>query len=124
MVLTVAKEAAQLRMPSIEGVLAAEAAASGGAVPDVPGRPAPASAAASETDAACALHRPGEAPAPAIEMWSASDVGADPARIGLAGSPTQVVRTFVPERADASIEVVGNTREQAARLLDILGGEA
>lgn len=35
------------------------------------------------------LSRPGE-----MECWSAADVGADPARCGLSGSPTRVLATF------------------------------
>ena len=33
-----------------------------------------------------------------VRVVSAADVNADPARCGLAGSPTQVVRSFVPDR--------------------------
>ena len=32
-----------------------------------------------------------------LEVWRASDIGADPARCGLVGSPTRVVRTFENE---------------------------
>ncbi len=32
-----------------------------------------------------------------IPMWSASDIGADPSRIGLAGSPTKVHSTYIPK---------------------------
>ena len=72
--LTVAKDIAQLRMPSIAGVRAAE------------------------------------------------DAGADSARCGLAGSPTQVVRSFVPERSGAAERVEGTAAGQAAKLVDLLGG--
>lgn len=40
---------------------------------------------------------------------SAADVNADPARCGLAGSPTQVVRSFVPDR-DQTCEAVEGRR--------------
>ena len=81
-VLTVAKEAAQLRMPSIAGVRAA-------------------------------------ATAP-VPVATARAVGADTARIGLAGSPTQVVRSFVPEQRSRAVPVVGAPAEQAARLVQII----
>lgn len=81
-VLTIAKEAATLRMPSIDGVCAAE-----------------------EAD---------------IRVWGAADVAADTARTGLAGSPTQVVRSFVPERGREGERIEGSVPEQAAQLLRIL----
>lgn len=85
-VLTVAKEAADLRMPSIAGV-----------------------------------RRGVEA---AVRVLGAADVGADPTRAGLAGSPTQVVRSFVPERADAAVRVEGTVSEQAAQVADLIEGMA
>ncbi len=81
-VLTVAKEAAQLRMPSIAGVRAAE---------DAP-----------------------------VAVRGAEDVGADPARIGLSGSPTQVVHCFVPDRSGAVRLFDGSAEEQAAALAGII----
>ena len=72
-VLTVAKDIAQPRMPSIAGVRAA--------------------------------------------VLSAARVQADPARSGLAGSPTQVVRSFVPERSDACEVLEGSVPQQAARII-------
>ncbi len=80
--LTIAKEAATLRMPSIAGVLAAAAAP--------------------------------------VTVWSAAEVGADTARTGLAGSPTQVVRSFVPERSSTAQDVTGTAAEQAARLVELI----
>ena len=81
-VLTVAKEAATLRMPSIAGVRAAAT---------VP-----------------------------VPVATAQAVGADTTRIGLAGSPTQVVRSFVPEQRSRAVPVVGAPAEQAARLVQII----
>lgn len=81
-VLTVAKEAATLRMPSIAGVLAAEHAA--------------------------------------VDVRGAAEVGADAARIGLSGSPTQVVRSFVPEQQAAGVEVSGDAIAQAQQLVQII----
>lgn len=81
-VITVAKDAAQLRMPSIPGVLAAETAP--------------------------------------VAVKTAADVGADTARTGLAGSPTQVVRSFVPERSQEAAAIEGSPAEQAAALAALI----
>lgn len=78
-VLTVAKDIAQPRMPSIAGVRAAAGAP--------------------------------------VAVLSAACVQADPARSGLAGSPTQVVRSFVPERSDTCEVLEGSVPEQAARII-------
>ncbi|WP_368285295.1 hypothetical protein [Enorma massiliensis] len=78
-VLTVAKDIAQPRMPSIAGVRAAAGAP--------------------------------------VAVLSAARVQADPARSGLAGSPTQVVRSFVPERPDACEVLEGSVPQQAARII-------
>lgn len=78
-VLTVAKDIAQPRMPSIAGVRAAAG---------VP-----------------------------VAVLSAACVQADPARSGLAGSPTQVVRSFVPERSDTCEVLEGSVPQQVARII-------
>lgn len=78
-VLTVAKDIAQPRMPSIAGVRAAAGAP--------------------------------------VAVLSAAHVQADPARSGLAGSPTQVVRSFVPERSDTCEVLEGSVPQQAARII-------
>ena len=83
-VITVSKDVATLRMPSISGVRAGEAAT--------------------------------------IDVLTAETAGADAARCGLAGSPTQVVRSFVPEREHVSERIEGTAAEQAARLADIVRG--
>ena len=80
-VLTVAKDIATLRMPSISGVLASQDA-----------------------------H---------VTMLNAQAAQADLSRCGLTGSPTQVVRSFVPERSHEAAEVAGTLGEQASALLDI-----
>lgn len=59
-----------------------------------------------------------------VAVLGADRVGADPARCGLTGSPTQVVRSFVPERADEAEPVRGDAREQAAKLAELIGGMA
>lgn len=80
-VLTVTKDIATLRMPSIAGVRAAAGAE------------------------VCVL--------------DAATLGADPACCGLAGSPTQVVRSFVPERSHEAATIAGTPAEQAAALLEV-----
>jgi len=51
-----------------------------------------------------------------VKKWNAADIGADPSKVGLEGSPTQVKRTFAPEprgkvkimEGDTVTEMVGN----------------
>lgn len=83
-VLTVAREVAQLRMPSIAGVRAAEDAE--------------------------------------VRVLTAPEAGADTSRTGLAGSPTQVVRSFVPERASEAERIEGSAEEQASALVELVEG--
>lgn len=78
-VLTVAKDIARPRMPSIAGVRAAAGAP--------------------------------------VAVLGAARVQADPTRSGLAGSPTQVVRSFVPERSDTCEVLEGSVPQQAARII-------
>ena len=59
-----------------------------------------------------------------VRVVSAADVNADPARCGLAGSPTQVVRSFVPDRDQTCETVEGTASEQAAKLAKIIEGMA
>ena len=80
-VLTVTKDVATLRMPSIAGVRAAADAE--------------------------------------VRVLDAATLGADPACCGLAGSPTQVVRSFVPEHDNEAITVGGTPAEQASALLEV-----
>lgn len=80
-VLTVTKDIATLRMPSIAGVRAAAGAE--------------------------------------VRVLDAATLGTDPACCGLAGSPTQVVRSFVPERSHEAATIAGTPAEQAAALLEV-----
>ena len=80
-VLTVTKDVANLRMPTIAGVRAGEAAE--------------------------------------VRVLNAEDVRAGRTRCGLDGSPTQVVRSFVPERSNEAVEVCGTAPEQAAELASV-----
>ena len=56
-----------------------------------------------------------------VEIVGAKDAGADPGRTGLDGSPTQVVRTFAPERNREAAVIEGTPAEQAAAIEAILG---
>jgi electron transfer flavoprotein beta subunit len=51
-----------------------------------------------------------------VRWWSAQDVEADPSKIGLQGSPTQVKRTFVPVVQRAG-EIIEGEPEEAVRTL-------
>jgi electron transfer flavoprotein beta subunit len=53
-----------------------------------------------------------------IPTWTAADVGADPDKIGLDGSPTRVVKTNPPPaRTTESLRLVGSATENAQRLV-------
>ncbi len=58
------------------------------------------------------------------ELESTYLLATDTARTGLAGSPTQVVRSFVPEVQRESVAVDGTPAEQALRLVEIIEGVA
>lgn len=55
-----------------------------------------------------------------FEMKDANDLNADIKRIGLSGSPTQVVKTFTPERACEAIIIDGDAGVQAEGITEIL----
>ncbi len=50
-----------------------------------------------------------------------NDMPLDPKRIGLIGSPTQVVRTFIPKRRGSIERIGGEKDEQARAILRIIG---
>ena len=50
---------------------------------------------------------------------ASEQAGADLTRCGLNGSPTQVVRSFVPEHGSGAVEVAGSSDEQADALMAI-----
>lgn len=54
----------------------------------------------------------------AIPIFTAGDVQADTSLIGLNGSPTQVVKTFIPDLSHQSEMLTGTVTEQANLLLD------
>ena len=51
-----------------------------------------------------------------IPVWSAADLGADPSRLGLTGSPTQVRKIFYPEHEVTAEMLEGSPAEQAVAL--------
>lgn len=55
-----------------------------------------------------------------IDVWTADDIGADKELCGLNGSPTQVIKTFVPVHNVNSEMIEGEPSEQAKRLADVL----
>lgn len=58
-----------------------------------------------------------------IPTLTAADIGADPERCGLPGSPTNVVRIFTPERHHKGERLEGDTPEVVRALLEKLRGE-
>jgi len=52
----------------------------------------------------------------AVNVWSAEDINADENLCGLKGSPTQVVKTFVPVHDIKSEMIEGDVEEQAEKL--------
>jgi electron transfer flavoprotein beta subunit len=55
-----------------------------------------------------------------IKVWTAEDVNADKSKCGLNGSPTSVVKTFVPDHEVESEMMEGTPEEQAKKLVDRL----
>ena len=55
-----------------------------------------------------------------FEMKNAEDLNADASKIGLSGSPTQVVKTYVPERTREAVVVEGEVETQAVKLMEII----
>jgi len=57
-----------------------------------------------------------------FEMLNADSLNADTARTGLNGSPTQVVRTFTPQRNNEGVKITGSFAEQAREVAAIING--
>ena len=55
-----------------------------------------------------------------IPVWTAVDIGAEPSKAGIAGSPTRVVKVFFPRRTRASEMLEGTPEEQVERLVEKL----
>lgn len=56
----------------------------------------------------------------AITKWTAEDIEADPKNIGLEGSPTRVVKIFVPPQRKGGEIIKGETAEVAQKLTGLL----
>lgn len=56
----------------------------------------------------------------AITTLTAEEIGADAQQLGLAGSPTWVVRVFAPEFSGEKTMITGSVDEQVKQLADIL----
>ena len=59
-----------------------------------------------------------------VAPWTAADIGADPDKIGLKGSPTQVVRIFPPAPRGQREILSGSIEEQAATVVNKLKEQA
>ncbi len=57
-----------------------------------------------------------------ILTWTASDIGAEPAKIGLQGSPTKVVKIFTPPPREGGQLIEGEPEEVADALAQALDG--
>ncbi len=55
-----------------------------------------------------------------IRVWNSQELGADPARVGLSGSFTRVIKVFFPERTRQAEVFQGELEEQVDRLVDKL----
>ena len=55
-----------------------------------------------------------------IPVWTAADIGAEPDKVGIAGSPTRVVKIFFPKREHKSEIFQGTLEEQVAKLAERL----
>ncbi len=55
-----------------------------------------------------------------VTTWSAADIGAEPAKVGLTGSPTQVKNIFAPEMNTDRQMVEGTPDEQADKIIEKL----
>jgi electron transfer flavoprotein beta subunit len=55
-----------------------------------------------------------------IDVLSADDIKAEPQNIGLAGSPTQVVKVFSPEARSDRLVFSGTIEEQVEQLVEQL----
>jgi len=58
-----------------------------------------------------------------IPSLTAEDIGADPARCGLAGSPTNVVRIFNPTRSRKAERIEGEVPDATRTLVQKLRAE-
>jgi len=57
-----------------------------------------------------------------IPVWTAADIGVEASKVGIAGSPTRVVKIFFPQRTRKSEMLHGNVEEQLDQLVKRLEG--
>lgn len=57
-----------------------------------------------------------------ITVWGINELGADPARVGLTGSSTQVIKVFFPQRVCQAEILTGSPESQVDTLIDKLKG--
>jgi electron transfer flavoprotein beta subunit len=55
-----------------------------------------------------------------IETWGVNELGVDPSKVGLAGSSTQVIKIFFPQRVHQAELLTGNLEQQVETLVDRL----
>jgi electron transfer flavoprotein beta subunit len=58
-----------------------------------------------------------------ITKWTAADLEADEALLGLDGSPTRVVKIFTPEPRKGGEMITGTPAEVSKELVELLKGE-
>ena len=68
-----------------------------------------------------AAHNAQEKP---VHTWMAADIGADPSKLGLNGSPTRVDRIFPPPARQKGEMISGSPAELANKLVEILKKES
>ena len=68
-----------------------------------------------------AAHNAQEKP---VHTWTAADIGADPSKLGLNGSPTRVDRIFPPPARQKGEMITGSPAELANKLVEILKKES
>ena len=68
-----------------------------------------------------AAHKAQEKP---ISVWTAAQIGADPHKLGLEGSPTRVSRIFPPASREKGEMISGSAEEMAAKFVEILKKES
>ncbi len=57
-----------------------------------------------------------------IPIWSIKELGVDPNTVGLAGSSTQVIKIFFPQRVCQAEILTGDPAAQVDKLIDKLKG--
>lgn len=55
-----------------------------------------------------------------VQCWNAADIDADPSMCGISGSPTRIVKVFIPDRNTRGELIEGEPDEQAEKLAKAL----